>query len=42
MKDAEPIKKDESLGQILALMAQHIIECAFFIHDYAVKKASVC
>jgi hypothetical protein len=39
VKEAEPIKKIESLGRVIALMAQQTTECAYFIRDYAMTKS---
>ena len=39
VKEAEPIKKIESLGGIMALMAKQTTECAYFIRDYAMNKS---
>ena len=39
VKEAEPIKKIESHGRIIALMAQQTTECAYFIRDYAMNKS---
>jgi hypothetical protein len=41
VKEAEPVKKIESHGRIVALMAQQTTECAYFIRDYA-KNKSFC
>src|ERR1700691_5895126 len=38
VKEAEPIKKIESHGRIILLMAQQTTECAYFIRDYATNK----
>ena len=38
VKEAEPIKKIESHGRIILLMAQQTTECAYFIRDYAANK----
>ena len=38
VKEAEPIKKIESHGRIILLMAQQTTECAYFIRDYAMNK----
>jgi hypothetical protein len=45
--EAEPVKKIESHGRIITLMAQQTTECAYFIRDYAMDKSfcmsiSVC
>ena len=45
--EAEPVKKIESHGRIIMLMAQQTTECAYFIRDYAMDKSfcmsiSVC
>jgi hypothetical protein len=45
--EAEPVKKIESHGRIVTLMAQQTTECAYFIRDYAMDKnfcmsTSVC
>jgi hypothetical protein len=39
VKEAEPVKKIESHGRIIALMAQQTTECAYFIRDYATNKS---
>jgi hypothetical protein len=39
VKEAEPMKKIESHGRIIALMAQQTTECAYFIRDYAMNKS---
>jgi hypothetical protein len=39
VKEAEPIKKIESHGRIIELMAQQTTECAYFIRDYAMNKS---
>ena len=39
VKEAEPIKKIESQGRIIGLMAQQTTECAYFIRDYAMNKS---
>ncbi|KIM79211.1 hypothetical protein PILCRDRAFT_74639, partial [Piloderma croceum F 1598] len=39
VKEAEPIKRIESHGRIIALMAQQTTECAYFIRDYAMNKS---
>jgi hypothetical protein len=39
VKEAEPIKKVESNGQIVALIAQQTTECAYFIRDYMTNKS---
>ena len=41
VKEAEPIKKIKSHGQIIELMSQQATECAYFIRDYAINK-SLC
>ncbi len=41
VKEAEPIKKIESHGQIIELVSQQTTECAYFIRDYAMNK-SLC
>ena len=41
VKEAEPIKKIKSHGQIIELMSQQATECAYFIRDYAMNK-SLC
>ncbi|KAF8726639.1 hypothetical protein AX14_007619 [Amanita brunnescens Koide BX004] len=38
VKEAEPIKKIESQGRIIALIAQQTTECGYFIRDYATNK----
>src|SRR6202050_4049979 len=38
VKQAEPMKKIQSHGRIVALMAQQTTECAYFIRDYAMNK----
>ena len=38
VKEAEPIKKIESHGRIILLMAQQTTECAYFIRDYTTNK----
>lgn len=38
VKEAEPMKKIESHGLIISLMAQQTTECAYFIRDYAMNK----
>jgi hypothetical protein len=38
VEEADPMKKIDSLGQILELMAQQTTECAYFIRDYATNK----
>jgi hypothetical protein len=38
VKEAEPMKKIEAHGQIIALIAQQTSECAYFIRDYATNK----
>ena len=38
VKEAEPIKKIESQGRIIALIAQQTTECGYFIRDYAMNK----
>ena len=39
VKEAEPIKKIESHGRIIELMAQQTTECAYFIRDYATNES---
>jgi hypothetical protein len=38
VEEAEPMKKIESLGQIIEHMARQTTECAYFIRDYATNK----
>jgi hypothetical protein len=38
VEEAEPMKKIESLGRIIELIAQQTTECAYFIRDYAMGK----
>jgi hypothetical protein len=43
--EAEPVRKIESHGRIVTLMAQQTTECAYFIRDYAMEKSfcmSIC
>jgi hypothetical protein len=35
VEEAEPMKKIESLGRIIELIAQQTTQCAYFIRDYA-------
>ena len=39
VKEAEPMKKIEAQGRIIALIAQQTTECAYFIRDYATNKS---
>ena len=41
VKEAEPIKKFESQGQVIELMVHQTTECAYFIRGYAMNK-SLC
>jgi hypothetical protein len=38
VEGAEPMKKIESLGRIIELLAQQPTECAYFIRDYTMGK----
>lgn len=38
VQEAQPMKKIESHGRIVALMAQQTTECAYFIRDYTLNK----
>jgi hypothetical protein len=38
VEEAEPMKKIESLGRIIELIAHQTTECAYFIRDYALSK----
>ncbi|KAH7923669.1 WD40 repeat-like protein [Leucogyrophana mollusca] len=37
--DADPLKKIESHSQVICMLSQQTIECAYFIRDYAKKKS---
>ena len=39
VEEAEPIKKIESQGRIIGLIAQQTTECGYFIRDYAMNKS---